>query len=436
MPKFSHYYQAVQYLESLSNLSRSAQQADKLNNLPRTKELVRRLKINLSAFKFIHVAGTAGKGTTVALLHCMLNRAGKKVGSYYSPHPTTSIERIKVGTKYISPADFTALLDKIKPVVKRMYLNSPYGAPTYFEIFLAMALLYFQRQKCEYVILETGCGGEFDATNIISRPLITAITNIGLDHTHLLGKTLSRIARTKAGIIKPGAKFFTTERRPHLLKIFQRVCRERRAIFMPVKDNLSERSNDNFVLAAHIARALRIDSPLINACRTYFKLSCRFEIMQSKPLVVLDGAHNADKLKSAFDRLASLKFENLWLIFTLNANKDSATVANLLNRQLKSLVSAKSHRQIKIYLTRHVIASRPLVDLKSFSLLFSSLFRKNIIIRLDPWRALAQALKKARQNDLILITGSFYLAGELRRHWVKEKRILLQRDSLVRKKFL
>ncbi|MFH1956238.1 MAG: Mur ligase family protein, partial [Patescibacteria group bacterium] len=204
--------------------------------LKRTEQLIKKLKINLNQFKFIHIAGTSGKGTVTAMVHQILHQAGYKIGSFYSPHPTTSIERIRVGVDYISPSDFVKILDKIKPVLEEMYSENRRGAkfwntrfsgscvptimPSYFEIFFALALLYFKRKKCEYVILETGCGGEFDATNIIKKPLITAITNIGFDHTQLLGNTLQKIAKTKAGIIKPGSIFLTTEKIKAILKIF------------------------------------------------------------------------------------------------------------------------------------------------------------------------------------------------------------------------
>ena len=202
---FDNYYKAVKYLESLSNLSGPDYMQARFRNefyLLRTKELIKELKIDLNQFKFVHVAGTSGKGSVTAMVHSILNQAGEQIGSFYSPHPTTSIERIRVNDKYISADDFAGLVEKIKRVINKMYVEGKYGKPGYFEIFFGLALLYFQKKKCSYVVLETGCGGEFDATNIIKKPLVTAITNIGYDHTQLLGKTLEKIAKTKAGIIK------------------------------------------------------------------------------------------------------------------------------------------------------------------------------------------------------------------------------------------
>ncbi len=428
MSHFNHYYQAVKYLESLTNLPQPEYMQAKVKNLQRTKELIRRLKINLSQFKIIHLTGTAGKGSTVALLHLALQQAGKRVGSYYSPHPTTSIERIKVNAKYISPGDFVTLLNKIKPVINQMYLTSPYGSPSYFEVFLALALLYFQQQKCEYVVLETGCGGEFDPTNVVPRPLITAITNIGLDHTHLLGKTLEQIARTKAGIIKRGSIFLTTEQRPRLLDIFQQFCRRRRAVFMPVRVGVTEKLSRNLLLAKHIARQLQIKPAIIEQLPAQPGLPCRFESVQYSPRVILDGAHNYDKLKATFNSLSAIKFDHLWLIFTLNANKNFKPIARLLNQQLNDLSRLKKSRRINIYLTRHLVAGRQVIDLKQLLQLFAPFLKKCTFIHLDPWQALKQVLKKARQNDLILVTGSFYLAGELRQYWLNERKILQQRN--------
>ena len=414
---FEKYYRAVEYLESLSNIASLEYMQARFRNefyLKRTRELVKRLKINLNQFKFVHVAGTSGKGSVVAMVHGMLNAAGKQVGSFYSPHPTTSIERIRVGDKYISPNDFVELMEKIKPVINEMYLKSKYRQPSYFEIFLAMALIYFQTKKCEYVVLETGCGGEFDATNIIRKPLVAAITNIGYDHMQLLGNSLDKIAKTKAGIIKPGCVCVTSEKRDKLLKIFEDAGRKKKVKLVVVNEALggTERNRE---LALKIGEILGIGKRKVS--KTF--LSCRFEMIQKNPQVILDGAHNCDKLKSTFVNLKKLEFNRIYLIMALNENKEIRKIFKMAG---KELVSFK--KGVEIYLTRHLVTERTCADLKMMYTLLPSALKRNICIYIDPWQALDKALKKAKQKDLILITGSFYLAGELRKKWVSEEKIL------------
>ena len=401
--KFKKYYQAVKYLESLSNVSRLEYMKGKRRDfyLKRTLELINKLNIELNNFKYIHIAGTSGKGSTVAIVHEILNQTGKKVGSFYSPHPTTSIERIKVGEKYISANNFALLMEKIKPAVNKMYLSGKYGIPSYFEVFFVLALLYFSKKECEYVILETGCGGKFDATNIIKKPLITAITNIGYDHTQILGKSLEKIAATKAGIIKPKSIFITTEQKPKILKIFKNICQDKKTKFIALKGK-------NEKLAYIIAKQLKIKN--INIKKT--GLSCRFEIIQNNPTVILDGAHNYDKLKLTFQNLKKMKYNRLFLIFTLNENKQIKRIIKMLNNYLPD----KSN----IYITRHLVADRTCAELK----MMYNLFPRNKQIFIDPWTALNKALGKAQPDDLILITGSFYLTGLLRTKWITEEKIL------------
>lgn len=402
---FNNYFQAVKFLESIPNIPKPELMRSKGSSfyLHRTRELIKNLNIDLKQFKYIHIAGTSGKGSTTAMVHQILYAAGKKVGSFYSPHPTTSIERIKVGSKYISPHNFAKLINKIKPALNKMYTDSKYGIPSYFEIFFALALLYFRQKKCEYIILETGCGGEFDATNIIKKPLITAITNIGFDHTHLLGNTLKKIATTKSKIIKPKSIFITTEQRPHLLKIFENECKHKHAAYRIC-------AGSNAILASAICQHLNIKKEYINTSLKSFSLPCRFEIIQANPTIILDGAHNSDKMKSTVDNLKKLKYNKLHLIFTLNENKN-----------VKKIISIIAPHANYAYITRHLTISRPCADLKFMYNLFSS---ANSKIFIDPWQALVSALKSASKNDLILITGSFYLAGELRKNWIPEKQIL------------
>lgn len=423
---FNSYFHAIQFLESFSNIPQPDYMKARRRSdfyLQRSAKLIQNLNIDLNKFQFIHIAGTSGKGSTVAAIHEILRQAGYKVGSYYSPHTTTTIERIKVNGHYISPRDFVDILNIIKPILARMLFNDPLGSPSYFETLLAIALLYYQKTGCRYVILETGCGGEFDATNIIPRPLVTAITNIGLDHTEILGKTLAKIATTKAGIIKPRSAFFTMEKRPHLLKIFQKICQQKKAKFIPVNPDQSSTSlseiKNNFILAANICHYLNIEKKYIDLGLNSMFIPCRFETVQKKPLVILDGAHNPDKINFVIANLRKMSYLRLFLIIAINADKDFKTMI----KNIAPLADV-------VHITRHLAGERPCADLKLMYNQFLDANKKiTTHIFLDPWQALSAALTQAKSQDAVLITGSFYLAGELRKQWISEEQILHTRTS-------
>lgn len=407
-------------MESLSNIRDKKTITIKFN-LRKTAALLKELKINLNQFKFVHIAGTSGKGSVTAMTHNMLRESGYSVGSIYSPHTTTIIERIKVNNKYIAPVDFVRLLDKIKPVWEKIYWQDKKMRPTFQQIILGIALLYFQEKKCQYVVLETSVGGEHDSTNIIKKPLAAVITNIGLDHTKILGKTLPEIARSKAGIIKPGVPVITAEKKPAIVKIFGNRAKRYGCPFYQVRKNdefdvimNGNRQNINANLAAKIGEILGLEKEAIRRGIKKTALPCRLEVMSHNPTIILDGAHNPDKIKSTVESLKKFQYKKLILIFALNENKDE--------RKITKIVAPVAD---KVFVTRHLHASRACNDLKLLYNLFLELNKKiKAEIAVDPWQALGKAISEAKKDDLILITGSFYLAGELRKKWISEEKIL------------
>ncbi|MCA9352987.1 hypothetical protein KC901_02290, partial [Patescibacteria group bacterium] len=322
---FGPYYDALAFLENLGKLEtpleymRERKPEDLGKYLLRTQELLDRIGNPEQDFKYIHVTGTAGKGTTTALLHTILCEAGYTVGSTSSPATTTTIERIQVNDCYIDPDAFGDIVESLKPAIRDMYLNSEYGKPSYFDIILAVALVYFKQQKCEWVVLEVGMGGRYDSTNIISHPVVTAITNIGFDHTHLLGNTLEEIAYEKAGIIKPHSAFFTTEQHKECLQIFQNECKEQGATYTHV----SYSGDSNIALVRAIGEYLNIDSAHTERGITNTKLPCRFETVSEKPLTILDGAHNVSKTLYSLKKLDYLSYGKLHVVFGAGETKDA-----------------------------------------------------------------------------------------------------------------
>src|SRR4249920_2035294 len=164
--------------------------------------------------RFIHVAGTNGKGSTCAMLESIYRAAGLRVGLFTSPHLVSFRERIQVNRQLISESDVSRLVSELQPWLKEF---SPDHHPTFFETITVMALRYFAEQNCDLVIWETGLGGRLDATNIVT-PLASVITNIGFDHQQWLGDTLEKIAAEKAGIIKPGVPVITATEKPDALR--------------------------------------------------------------------------------------------------------------------------------------------------------------------------------------------------------------------------
>lgn len=404
-------------MESLINLpiaDFNLKTTDRSVYLKRLSWFLRLLNNPQNGFKYIHITGTAGKGSTAHFLHEILLASGKKVGSYYSPHPTTDIERIRVGKMFISPKELVQLTEQLKPALAMAGKESPYGTPSYFETFLALAFLYFKKSKCEYVILEAGLGGTHDATNVIDYPLICAITNINYDHQNILGKTLKKIAIDKAGIIKKGSIFFTGEQRKAILKIFKQKCLALKAPIIKIQKN----SESNKMLAKAIAEKLNLQMSAIKKGLAKDRISCRFEIIQKNPTVILDGSHNPIKLEYLSRKLKTLRGKNIF-IFAQAQDKD-------LRQSLKAIAKQADY----FLITRFLMPYRKTADMKIIEQEIRKLNQKaKTELFFDPWQALSRGLKIARINDNIIITGSFFLAGELRKHWISEEKILKTRKS-------
>jgi len=180
--------------------------------------------------RFIHVAGTNGKGSTCAILESVYRAAGLRTGLFTSPHLVSFRERIQVNRQLISEAEVVRLVEALQPWLKQFPADHH---PTFFEVITVMALEFFAEQKCDLVIWETGLGGRLDATNVVT-PLASVITNIQFDHQQWLGDTLERIAAEKAGIIKPGVPVITTADEPEALAVIEKTAREKNAPLIEV----------------------------------------------------------------------------------------------------------------------------------------------------------------------------------------------------------
>ncbi len=268
--------------------------------------------------KYIHVAGTNGKGSTCAMLASILQKAGYRTGLYTSPYIVRFNERIQVDGEMISDEDICALTEYVKP-----FAESIFERPTEFELVTAIGFEYFARRQCDIVVCEVGMGGEFDATNVILPPEAAVLCNIGLDHTEILGDTLEKIAATKAGVIKPGCDAVIYREKPSVEKVFEDRCRAlgvplHKADFDSIRllrhslegqtfscgrfkelklPLLGEHQLHNAAVVLCTADVLRARGWNITDAHIREGLACvqwpgRFELMREHPLFIIDGGHN------------------------------------------------------------------------------------------------------------------------------------------------
>jgi len=281
--------------------------------------------------KYIHVAGTNGKGSVCAIISTVLQEAGMSVGLYTSPHIFEYTERIKISGLEISKANFAKYLELICNVADEHNIHL-----TEFEILTAMMFKYFADENVDVVVLETGLGGRFDATNVIKTNLCAVITHIDFDHTERLGNTLSEIAREKAGIIKENSAVLTAEG----YEIFRDVADEKNAMFImvsPFEDttNLSLKGRyqqENLSLALAAVRYLfpKISEDTIQYSLTKVEHSCRFQYISERNMII-DAAHNPNgirALKESLDFYYPDKYRRF--VFGCLKNKDYKTMISEL----------------------------------------------------------------------------------------------------------
>ncbi|WP_369281948.1 folylpolyglutamate synthase/dihydrofolate synthase family protein [Oscillibacter sp. GMB15532] len=318
--------------------------------LERIEELMELLGNPQKRLKFIHVAGTNGKGSVCAMLSEILTRAGYTTGLYTSPHLFRINERMKVNGADISDEELTDLARQVKPLVDGMP-----DQPTEFERITAMALLYFQQKNCDVVVLEVGLGGRLDSTNVIDAPDVAVITHIALEHTDVLGDTLTKIAGEKAGIIKPGAEVVLSGQTEEVETVVRGVCAQR-GCALRVTDSTAQMllahdldgqtfdygdrkalrlrliGNYQYQNAAVVLdtvdvlrerRGYTIPESAVREGLLAVTWPGRFEILQKNPLVLVDGAHNPDGVRELAGGLSAyLPGRKLTMVMGVMADKD------------------------------------------------------------------------------------------------------------------
>ncbi|MBT3314669.1 MAG: bifunctional folylpolyglutamate synthase/dihydrofolate synthase [Anaerolineae bacterium] len=368
------YNNALDYLYSFVDysLKHASELAKAEFNLDRMCELMRLLGDPQNDYPIIHIAGSKGKGSTAAFTASALRAANYKVGLYTSPHLQDFTERMQVNGVPIPQDEFAALVEEIKPAVVQV----PYI--TTFELTTALAFLYFSRQNITAAVIEVGLGGRLDATNIVT-PLVSVITSLSLEHTAVLGNTLTLIAREKAGIVKPGHPIVASPQVPEAVSVLDLVAEEHdvpltlvgRDIFYEVKKKtidgqmlevwvkygpkmklsiplLGDHQVENAVTAYAALLVARQEGLIFNAAQLKQGFADaewpgRFEIWQEKPPIVLDSAHNPDSFTKLDKTLEDYFPEKpVVMIFGISEDKNVAEMIAALAGRLEKVILTKS----------------------------------------------------------------------------------------------
>ncbi len=415
------YDEALSYIHALSKFGSKP-------GLTRVSRLVSLASNPHKDLKFIHIAGTSGKGSTANLCASILKNAGLKVGLYTSPYIIDFRERFQINGALIPKDDFCRLCEKLIPLVEK--LNNEGDIITEFEFNTVLGFLWFKEQKCDIVCLEVGMGGRFDATNLIDAPLVSVITRIGLDHTAFLGNTFSEIAFEKCGIIKKGGKVVCyPNQRSEALSVIEKTAKEREcSLSIPSLSDISdielsldgssfsfegekyllkmsgEHQIHNAVTAIYAIYALSecgIDIPLSAIKAGLSDVSCyaRLEVISQNPTIIIDGAHNADKVSALYDYAASFK-GRIVAICGMLSDKDFEGAVSKIAPLCKSIVAVTPDNPRALSAEQMAEVSRK--------------FCSDSIAAGSIKEAATLAFSKLSEGDILLCWGSLYIAGEVR----------------------
>ena len=404
--------------------------------LKKVEKLLEYLDNPQDKLKIIHVGGTNGKGSVCAMLSSILTGAGYEVGLNTSPHLSEFTERITINGQQISKTSVIEYANLMQEVRERVNAETDLGYATYFEVVTAMALKYFADNDVDYVVLEVGLGGTFDATNIV-KPLITVLTNIALDHTEHLGTTLTSVAENKAGIIKQKIPVITSNNNQEVLDVIVHTCKQQQCELIRIGKDveytiiksgqkglrmdyhglnnnysdlqvplLGQHQGDNAALAITTIELLKnqynmnIPEQAIREGLKSTHWPGRLEIMQESPLVLLDGAHNPAGAQALKEALALFDYEKLYLVFGCSEEKDIKDLLEpLLPLANKMIITQSGVRR----------AAKPKLILKNIP---KYDIEKVVITPVKA--AVKTALSEAGEKDLICICGSLFVVGEAR----------------------
>ena len=418
--------EALAYIHSVSWLGSKP-------GLSRTRALLAAIGDPQDTLRFVHVAGTNGKGSTCAMTERILREAGYRTGLYTSPYITHFSERMQVCGKPIPEETFAALVEELRP-----YAEAMEDTPTEFELVTALAFTFFAREHCHIVVLECGMGGELDSTNVIRVPECAALCTIGLDHMEYLGSTLPEIARTKAGILKDGGTCVTYPAVPEVEALYEAVAKERhldrhRADFSrlhPISHSLEGQSFlfdgfgrlnlsllgknqlHNAAMALTIVECLRakgwtIPQSAVEAGLSLVEWPGRFEVLGRSPTVLADGGHNPECLLALRENLLTyVPGMDLVAIVGVMADKDYRAMFLPVLPLIRRWIAVTPDNP------RALPADRLAETLGSFGA--DAVACENIA------QGVTLAKRLCRKDGGIVCFGSLYLLGELRQRFGAE----------------
>ncbi len=443
-PKLETFEDAVAFLLDRVNVERSS--PGKVDphafKLERTVALMEALGNPHTSFRSIHVAGSKGKGSVCEMAAASLQACGLTTGLYTSPHLTDIRERVRIDGRPIPHADFRLLAEKIASVLPRF--QKAWGAPTFFELITALGFLHFAEQAVDIAVVEVGLGGRLDSTNVVT-PLVSVITEIQLEHTDLLGATHEAIALEKAGIVKPGVPVLTLEQRePAALDAIRRTAQSRGSPLLVLGQDLDfsarvgpssghgpearvclSTPHSNF---EHIIVPLRGEHQAANCGLVLGVLDQlrhhgyaiterdvvrglaqtpghgRMELVHASPRVFVDGAHNPESVAALLKSLAThVRYDSLVVVFGCAKDKD---VAGMLRR-----LSAGADKVIFTRADNNPRAMEP----RDLARKYIEISGRPAQVAPDLRHAISLAQSAVAREDVICVTGSFYLAGEAKR---------------------
>ncbi len=419
-----NYQQMLEYVDSLSTFGI-------VPGLENMQNLCERLGNPQEKLKVIHIAGTNGKGSVLAYVTSVLKEAGYKVGRYISPTIFDYQERFQINLKPISKKLLCSYMEEMKEICDKM-VEDGLAHPTPFELETALAFLYFSRENCDFVVLETGMGGRLDATNIISKPFVVALASISMDHMKFLGNTITEIAKEKAGIIKNDCYVIQMKQEEAVNEVIKDVANEKNAHLILADENevtsvkyglekqkfnykgykdlqialAGKHQIGNAVLAVEVIEAVREQGFEISAKQLYKGLANtkwvgRFSIIDKKPLFLVDGAHNQDAAKKLAD---SIRF-----YFT---NKRIVYIMGILSDKEYEKIIAETYAyadQIITITTPNNVRALPALDLAQEI----KQYHPNVTAAGSLEEAVEMAYLLAGKDDVIISFGSLSYLGQL-----------------------
>ena len=369
--------------------------------LDNIKSFVEHLNINTQDIKLIHVGGTNGKGSTCAYLSSIIQESGYRVGTFTSPHFFDYRERIKVNNNKIEKDFISKFIITNRDIIEKLEL-------TFFELSFGMSLSYYIEKNVDYAIIEVGLGGRLDATNIIN-PILSVITNISYDHTEVLGDTLEKIAFEKAGIIKQNTNVIIGERDKDTENVFIDIAKKNFAEIIFASDYKSKFENSDIgYLNKNIRTVVQVCSSLndeeindntiekgilnIDLNTDFYG---RWTVLNDSPKIIFDSAHNESGFIHLSKQLSSLEYDKLYFILSFVKGKN-----------VKKLISHLPDKSLIYFTSSNMSRSMSHNEIEDS-------IGENINFDKNPNRVYNNILSQASPDDLIIITGSNYIAKEI-----------------------